>query len=260
MNEQQNHKINRRDVIMSLATIPVVGAFLMSASAKSRHDATIKNDILRELNVEPSVPPATGPMSGDPVRIGIIGYGIRGEQLLRALGFASPAWIENMKQNALENPKDTRLKDFLEQENLNVQITAVSDAFDVRRETAVAAGTRDGVTPKAYRTYQELLEDPNVDAVVIATPDHLHAPISMQALRAGKHVYVEKCMTHKIGETYELYDTVKSTGKVFQVGHQHRQTQSFFTARDIISKNVLGHISLIQTNTNRNSDNLMQRT
>lgn len=255
MNEQQNHKINRRDVIMSLATIPVVGAFLMSASAKSRHDATIKNDILRELNVEPSVPPATGPMSGDPVRIGIIGYGIRGEQLLRALGFASPTWIENMKQNALKNPKDTRLKDFLEQENLNVQITAVSDAFDVRRETAVAAGTRDGVRPKAYRTYQELLEDPNVDAVVIATPDHLHAPISMQALRAGKHVYVEKCMTHKIGETYELYDTVKSTGKVFQVGHQHRQTQSFFTARDIISKNVLGHISLIQTNTNRNSDN-----
>jgi predicted dehydrogenase len=253
--EDQQNKINRRDVIMSLATLPVVGAFLMSASAKSRYDETIKNDILQELNVEPSVPPETGPMSGDPVRIGIIGYGIRGEQLLRALGFASPDWTERMQKSALDNPKDTRLKDFLEQENLNVQITAVSDAFDVRRETAVAAGTREGLTPKAYRTYQQLLADPGVDAVVIATPDHLHAPISMEALRAGKHVYVEKCMTHKIGETYELYDTVKSSNKVFQVGHQHRQTQSFFTAREIIQKNVLGHISLIQTNTNRNSDN-----
>jgi predicted dehydrogenase len=62
-------------------------------------------------------------------------------------------------------------------------------------------------------------------------------------------------MTHKLTETYELYDAVKRSGKVLQVGHQHRQTQSFLTAQDIIKKNVLGHISLIQANTNRNSDN-----
>lgn len=253
--DQDKNKITRRDALMGLAGIPVVGAFIMGASAKSSHDAAIKEDILRELNVDPSTPPESGPMAGDPIRIGLIGYGIRGEQLMRALGFASPEWTENMTQSALKNSKDTRLKDFLEQESQNVQITAVCDAFDVRRETAAAAGTRDGVKPKMYKDYRQLLEDPNVDAVVIATPDHWHAPMSMEALRAGKHVYVEKCMTHKLGETYDLYDTVKSSGRVFQLGHQHRQTQSFFTARDVIRKQVLGHISLIQTNTNRNSDN-----
>jgi len=120
---------------------------------------------------------------------------------------------------------------------------------------AVTTGSRDGVTTKNYRDYRDLLADPDIDAVVIATPDHLHAPIAMDALKAGKHVYVEKCMTHKLGETYALYDAVRESDRVFQVGHQHRQTQSFFTAREIIHKNVLGHISLIQANTNRNDDN-----
>ncbi len=253
--EQKKDKINRRDALLGLATIPVVGAFFLSTSAKSRHDESLKQNILKELNVDAVTPPDTGPMSGDPIRIGIIGYGIRGEQLARGLGFASPNWVEQMKKNALKNSKDTRLKDFLELENLNVRITAVCDAFDVRVANCVAAASKDGYQPKTYKDYRKLMEDPDVDAVVIATPDHLHAPMSIAALQAGKHVYVEKCMTHKVGETYELYDAVKNSGKVFQLGHQHRQTQSFFTAREIIRKNVLGHISLIQTNTNRNDDN-----
>ena len=253
--EEKKNKMNRRDAILGLATIPVVGAFFLGASVKSSRDGEIKESILKELNVEAVAPPETGPMSGDPVRIGIIGFGIRGEQLTRALGYATPDWMEQMKKNALENSKDTRLQDLLEQENLNINITAVCDLFTVRGELAQAAGTRDGNTPKIYRDYRQLLEDPNVDAVVIATPDHWHAPIAIAALQAGKHVYVEKCMTHKVQETYDLYDTVKSTGLVLQLGHQHRQTQSFLTAREIVRKNVLGHINLIQTNTNRNDDN-----
>jgi predicted dehydrogenase len=79
--------------------------------------------------------------------------------------------------------------------------------------------------------------------------------MSIDAINAGKHVYVEKCMTHKLQETYDLYDTVKANNMVFQLGHQHRQTQSFLTAQDIIKKKVLGHVSLIQANTNRNDDN-----
>lgn len=253
--EENKNKMSRRDALLGLATVPVVGAFFLGATAKSKHDEEIKESILKELNVEAAAPPETGPMAGDPVRIGIIAFGIRGEQLGRALGFATPDWIETMKKNALENPKDTRLKDFLEQESQNVVITAVCDLFTVRAEAAQAAGTRDGNKPKIYRNYRELLGDNNVDAVVISTPDHWHAPIAIDALNAGKHVYVEKCMTHKVQETYDLYDAVKRTGLAFQLGHQHRQTQSFLTAREIIRKNVLGHINLIQTNTNRNDDN-----
>lgn len=252
---ENNKGLERRDILKGLAALPIVGAFFISSAAKKSYDEEIKESILKELDVEAAPPPPTGPMRGDPVRVGIIGFGGRGEHLIRALGLATPKWKEAMKENALKNPKDTRLKDYLSQENLNVQLTAVCDVFDVRNALGVSAGSVDGVKPKVYKDYREMLESDEVDAVVIGTPDHLHAPQAIAAIEAGKHVYVEKCMTHKIGETYALRDAVVNSDIKFQVGHQHRQTQSFFTAKEIIRKKVLGHIGLIQTNTNRNDDN-----
>ncbi|MEZ4852516.1 MAG: Gfo/Idh/MocA family oxidoreductase, partial [Bacteroidia bacterium] len=247
--------IDRRDIIKGLAALPILGFFGLSAWGKSSHDKKLKNNILSELNIDAAAPPPSGPMDGEAIRIGIIGFGIRGEQLMRAAGFATAEWKKSMAESAEKNSNDTRLADFLAQENLNIRITGVCDIFDVKAQEAIDAGTVDGNVPKRYLTYQEMMASPDIDAVIIATPDHWHAPISIAALNAGKHVYVEKCMTHKLAETYELYDAVKRSGKVLQVGHQHRQTQSFLTAQDIIQKNVLGHISLIQANTNRNSDN-----
>lgn len=251
----QSGDLKRRDMVKGLASLPVLGVFALGAVTKYNKDKSLKESILAELDINAASPPPTGSMAGEPLRLGIIGFGIRGEQLARALGYATPNWLNTMKENAAKNPKDTRLNDFLAQENLNIQITGVCDAFSVRRELAQAAGTRDGLKPKIYKEYQEMLQSPDIDAVVIATPDHWHAPMSLEAIKAGKHVYVEKCMTHKMKETYDLYDSVKSSDIVFQLGHQHRQTQSFLTAKEIIRKNVLGHISLIQTNTNRNDDN-----
>jgi predicted dehydrogenase len=160
-----------------------------------------------------------------------------------------------MKEAADKNPKDTRLSSFLEQENLNVQITAVCDLFEVRAQEAADSFSNDKVKVKIYKNHLDLIKDPNVDAVVIATADHWHAPIAITALEAGKHVYLEKPMTHGIEETYALQKAVMDSGKVFQVGHQHRQTQSFVTARDVIEKKILGHVSLVTASTNRNSDN-----
>ncbi len=261
-NHQNDHNpetprsgIERRDLLKGLAALPLLGVFGLSAWGKNRQDKTLKENILTELNIEAAPPPPTGAMDGKAIRIGLIGFGIRGEQLMRAAGFATPAWKKQMQESALKNNQDTRLADFLAQENLNIRITGVCDIFDVRAEGAAEAGTVDGNTPKRYRTYQDMMQSSDIDAVIIATPDHWHAPMAIAAAKAGKHVYVEKCMTHKLAETYELYDTVKSSGIVLQVGHQHRQTQSFLTAQDIIKKNVLGHVSLIQANTNRNSDN-----
>ncbi len=253
--DQGQGGINRRDIIRGLAALPVLGAFFLGSAAKKSYDEDIKEGILRELNVEAAPPPPTGSMAGDPIRIGIIGFGIRGTQLMRALGFATSEWKDNMRKSALSNPNDTRLKEFLDQENLNLRIEGVCDVFDVRAEAAIDAGTVDGHKPRRFRDYRAMLESPDIDAVVIATPDHWHAPQAIEAIQAGKHVYVEKCMTHKFDETYELYDVVSNSDRVFQLGHQHRQTQSFLTAQDIIKKNVLGHIGLVVTNTNRNSDN-----
>jgi predicted dehydrogenase len=253
--KEDNNELNRRDVLKGLATVPVLGAFWGVAQTKKNKDSAGKEQIFKELNIEAAKPPVSGSMEGNPLRIGIIGFGIRGEQLLRAAGFATKEWKEEMKKNNLENPKDLRLKEFLEQEKLNIKLNGVCDVFDVRAESAIEAGSMDGNKPKRYLHFEEMMASPDIDAVIIATPDHWHAPMAMAAAKAGKHVYVEKCMTHKVGETYDLKKTIEDTKIVFQLGHQHRQTQSFLTAQDIIKKNVLGHVSLIQVATNRNDDN-----
>ncbi len=81
-----------------------------------------------------------------------------------------------------------------------MQIRGVCDVFDTFAEMAIETGTVDGNKPKRYRTYEELIASPDIDAVVIATPDHWHAPMAIAAARAGKHVYVEKPMTHMLSE------------------------------------------------------------
>ncbi|MCO6493247.1 MAG: Gfo/Idh/MocA family oxidoreductase [Phaeodactylibacter sp.] len=246
-NEKQYPDSSRRKALKGLMGLPFVGGILIGAYAESRKRIRAKRNILDELNIEAMRPETSGDMAGDPIRVGIIGFGGRGQHLVRVLGYAAPSWFQLMK----EEENEEAVKAFREQENLNVKLTGVCDVFDVYAEEAVASFPG----CKRYRNYEEMINSPDIDAVVIATPDHWHAPMSIAALQAGKHVYVEKPMTHNIRETYELRDAVRNSKAVFAVGHQHRQTQSFITARDVIKKKVLGHISLVQTNTNRNDDN-----
>lgn len=246
----------RRDMLKSLAGVPILGTVWFAGAKLTGSAKREKEFLLETLNIKAAAPPPTGPMTGNPIRLGIIGFGIRGEQLCRALGFATKDWLANMKEAAEKNPNDTRLKEFLDQENLNIKITAVCDIFDVNAERVVDSFTTPDNKVTRFTTHKELVSSGQVDAVVIATPDHWHAPMAIDALNAGVHVYIEKPMTHNISETYTLREAVRNNPKmVFQVGHQHRQTQSFLTAMDIINKKTLGHVSLVTTNTNRNDDN-----
>jgi predicted dehydrogenase len=255
-NDNNFNKWNRRDLLKTLGGIPLFGAVWYAGASLTGSAKREKQFLLETLNIKASPPPASGPMSGKPLRIGIIGFGIRGEQLCRALGFATNDWIKEMQDAAEKNPKDTRLKDFKAQENLNIQLAGICDIFDVRAEDALASFNKDGNKIKRYRTHTEMFNSGEIDAVIIATPDHWHAPMAIEAMNAGVHVYVEKPMTHNVSETYALRDAVlKNPKTVFAVGHQHRQTQSFLTAQDVIQKNILGHVSLVTTNTNRNDDN-----
>ena len=250
--------ISRRDMLKGLATAPIVGGLLYGAVIKAgsdRAEKAVRGDILKEMNIDAGV--STPRMSfqpknklgGQKIRLGIIGFGIRGPQLVRASGFATKQWLQDMEKRGKDN---ARLKEFYDQEDLNIEYHGVCDAFTVR---AAEAQDTVGKQAKIYKNWFDLINAPDIDAVIIATPDHWHAPIAIAAAKAGKHVYVEKPMTHQIDETHELYRTVKESGIKLQVGHQHRQTDSYFKAKELINKGVLGPVSMIITNTNRNSPN-----
>ena len=248
-------KWTRRDLLIGLGGLPILGAVWWAGAATSVGSRKKRSEILEQLNIKPSLPPAVPGIGGDPVRIGVIGFGIRGEQLTRALGFATDEWKEEMRLAAEEDPNNKRLEDFESQERLNVKLVGICDIFDVRAETFINSFSTADHKVKRYTTYTDMIRSGEVDAVVIATPDHWHAPMSIEALNNNVHVYVEKPMTHTVGETYTLREAAANSDAVFAVGHQHRQTLSFGTARDIVEKGTLGHVSLIQTNTNRNDDN-----
>ena len=108
---------------------------------------------------------------------------------------------------------------------------------------------------KVFPTYREMIASDEIDAVIIATPDHTHARIAIDAAKAGKHVYLEKPMTHTIEEALELREVIKSTGVIFQLGHENRQQMSFKIANELYRKGALGVVSLVQTYTNKNDLN-----
>ncbi len=248
-------KWTRRDVLKGLGGLPIVGGIWWAGASNSLMKSKERSEILEHLNIQPSLPSALPVIGGEPIRVGIVGFGIRGEQLCRSLGFATKEWLQNMKKAAKENPKHTALKDFLDQDKLNVQLVAVCDAFDVRAEKMIDSFSTNGNTVKRYKTHQEMIRSGDVDAIIIATPDHWHAPMAIDALENGVHAYVEKPMTHNIEETYRLREVAEESSARLMVGHQHRQTLSFKTAQDVVKKGTLGHVSMIQTNTNRNDDN-----
>jgi predicted dehydrogenase len=249
----------RREALLGLGSIPVLGAVWWAGASGTVGKKREREAILQQLNIQPSLPSAVPGISGKPVRVGIIGFGIRGEQLCRSLGYATDEWIAAMEEAAAlarqEGRPFTALEDFRSQDPLNLRNVGVCDVFDVRAEKAVRSFSTAEQPVKRYTTYTDMIRSGDVEAVVIATPDHWHAPMSIEALRNNVHVYVEKPMTHTLTETYELREAARNSKAVFQVGHQHRQTLSFKTAQDIVDKGVLGHVSLITTNTNRNDDN-----
>ena len=262
-NQDKKNK-GRREALKTLATIPLLGAMAYGVYKKNKQEHSSR--LVANMFNFPSEPSPKSEITSDTqqLRLGIIGYGIRGSSLVKALGFATPQTVEDLKNKAKEHSKDTDYKDFIEQENLRVIITAVCDIFDVHANDAIAAGAnihREGLNgkygpkPKRYLNYKELLAANDVDAVIIAAPDHWHGTMAIDAVRAGKHVYVEKPMTWTVPETYAIREVVKNGHVVFQLGHQNRQIETYKRAKTIIEKGLLGSISLVEVSTNRNDPN-----
>jgi len=130
-----------------------------------------------------------------------------------------------------------------------VQVLAGCDVYGIKRkrfekrvtEFYKKAGKEAKV--ETYEKYQDLLNRKDIDAVVIAVPDHSHAMIAIAACKAGKDVYLEKPMTFTIKEGQELRKTVRETGRILAVGSQQRSDPNFQHAVDLVQKGALGKIT-----------------
>lgn len=99
-----------------------------------------------------------------------------------------------------------------------------------------------GSVPQVEKDFRRILDDPEVDAVFIATPEHWHAPMAIMALQAGKHVYVEKPCSHNPAENEMLVAAQKKYGKVVQMGNQQRSAKTSIQAIDDIRNGVIGNV------------------
>jgi predicted dehydrogenase len=110
-------------------------------------------------------------------------------------------------------------------------------------------------TSKPEKDYRKVLDDSRIDAVFIATPLNTHYQIAADAIRAGKHVYVEKTMTYGIEEALALRKLVKEYPKqVFQVGYQYRYSPLYFKVKDMVKTGYLGKVSQIDCRWDRNGN------
>jgi len=183
--------------------------------------------------------PSPGP--NDVVNVGVIGVGARGRGLMIAAGFARPEQLRGNQRLGTEG-----------QDPLGIRIAGICDCYDARADWGVTAS---GGGARRYRRFEDLLASREIDAVIVATPDHWHAPIASAAARAGKHVYLEKCFTHKVPETFELAKAVKESKVVLQLGHQRRSGALYTRAREVMKQGILGDVTLVQVFSNRNSPN-----
>ncbi|MBO0719623.1 MAG: Gfo/Idh/MocA family oxidoreductase [Blastocatellia bacterium] len=162
--------------------------------------------------------------ANDRINVGLVGVGGRGSFLLQ--------WVAKVG-------KTTR----------PAQIVAVCDVYRKRVNRAKEASGAEMAT----LDYRELLHRQDIDVVVIATPDHWHAPIAIEAMKAGKDIYLEKPMTHTVEEAKTVYETQKATNRIVQVGSHTTSSDQWWKARKAIQDGMIGQLLISQGSYHRNS-------
>ena len=152
------------------------------------------------------------------------------------------------------------LPSFIEKER--VRVVAGCDVYDIKRERFRRKVTEyyeskgeKKVKVDLYENYQDLLARPDIDAVIIATPDHQHAIIAIAALKAGKDVYLEKPMTLTVYEGQMLCKAVRKYNRILQVGSMQRSWKEFNHATSIVREGLLGKIDRIKVYVGRSAYN-----
>jgi predicted dehydrogenase len=126
-------------------------------------------------------------------------------------------------------------------------VTAVCDTYAGNLERGKQrVQSMGGNTPKTYVDYRELLADKSIDAVFIMTPEHLHHSMAMAAIKAGKHIYLEKPIAHTIEEGAEIVKASEQSGKILQVGTQNRSNPHYQKAKEMVEQGMIGEVHYVR--------------
>ncbi len=162
--------------------------------------------------------------ANDRINVGVIGVGGRGH-------YVGGQFAKNGK------------------EKNSCQVIAVADPYQKR----VTRAKTDLKVDDGYLDYREIINRKDIDAVIVATPDHWHAKIALEAMDHGKDVYLEKPMCHTIDEAKQLVNTVKETGRIVQVGSQTTSADQWWKAKKAIADGMIGKMIMSQGSYHRNS-------
>lgn len=137
----------------------------------------------------------------------------------------------------------------------HLQISAVCDIFPPNRERALnVARQRFDPDAQAYEDYRQMLERRDLEAILIATPLWLHAPMAVDALEAGKHVFVEKTMAMGVDECRNMVEAARRARRNLQVGHQRTYNPLYHEAKQLIDSGVIGEVYHVRAVWHRNGD------
>jgi predicted dehydrogenase len=129
-----------------------------------------------------------------------------------------------------------------------LRVAAICDVYEPNLEKAASTASQvPGTKPKLYRNYKELLADRDVQAVLIATPEHWHAQMVLDALAAGKDVYVEKPLCHTPEEGAKLVQAEKKSKSIVQVGMQRRSYDLYREGSQIVAARTLGTVRMVRS-------------
>jgi predicted dehydrogenase len=162
-----------------------------------------------------------GGASGRKIRFASIGTGIRGCDLLRS---------------ARQVPTG--------------ECVGIADLYDMHQKAGKEAWGKDVPTTRDYRRF---LDDKSIDAVIVATSDHLHKHVVLDALAAGKDVYCEKPISHTVADGVAMVEAVQAGKRIFEAGSQRVSNILFKKAAEIYASGKLGEVHFVEAYTNRNS-------
>ena len=131
-----------------------------------------------------------------------------------------------------------------------VKLVAVADCYQGRLDHSKELWGKDIFTTKDYR---EILARKDVDAVLVATPDHWHKQASIDAMQAGKDVYCEKPMIHLYEDGPAMIEAARSTGRILQVGSQRVSSQIYIKAKELLASGAIGQLNMVTARWDRNS-------